>query len=85
VSAQRAAELTIYGRRYCHLCDEMEAAIAPVAAELGYSIRYVDIDADPALDERYGARIPVLALANVEIAEFRADPDAVREYLAQIR
>jgi len=27
----------------------------------------------------------VLALASVEIAEFRADPDAVREYLAQIR
>ena len=79
------AELTLYGRRYCHLCEEMEAIVGPLAGEFGFSVRYVDIDADPALEEQYGARIPVLALGDAEIAQFRADPAAVREVLAQIR
>jgi glutaredoxin len=85
VSTGNTAELTLYGRRYCHLCEEMEAVITPIATEFGFSIRYVDVDADPALDERYGARIPVLALGAEEIAQFHADPATVREYLAQIR
>jgi glutaredoxin len=77
--------LTIYGRRYCHLCEELEAIVGPIAAEFGVPVRYVDVDADPGLDERYGARVPVLALGDAEIAQFRADPKVVREYLAQIR
>jgi hypothetical protein len=85
VNCTGRAELTLFGRRYCHLCEEMEALVVPIAAELGLSVRYVNIEADPALDERYGSRIPVLALGTEEIAQFRADPAAVREVLAQIR
>jgi len=85
VSGTGRVALLLYGRRYCHLCEEMEAAVAPVAAEFGLCVRYIDIDTDPVLEERYGARIPVLALGDAEIAQFRANPDAVREVLAQIR
>ncbi|MCU0897163.1 MAG: glutaredoxin family protein [Burkholderiales bacterium] len=85
MSPQVGAELLLYGRRYCHLCEEMEALVAPVAAEFGLAIRYVDIDSAPELEARYGARIPVLALGEAEIAQFRADPAVVREVLAQIR
>lgn len=85
MSGAGRAELTLYGRRYCHLCEEMEALVGPIAAEFAIAVRYVDVDADPGLDERYGARIPVLALGDTEIAQFRADPSLVREYLAQIR
>ncbi len=85
MSATARAELRLYGRRYCHLCEEMEVAVAPLAEEFGFSVRYIDIDTDPALEEQYGARIPVLALGDAEIAQFRVDPAAVREVLAQIR
>ncbi|MCX7893904.1 MAG: glutaredoxin family protein [Burkholderiales bacterium] len=78
-------ELTLYGRRYCHLCEEMERTVAPLAAGLGMTLRYVDVDADPALDERYGARVPVLACGGRELAAGRADAAALRERLAEIR
>ncbi len=78
-------ELVLYGRRYCHLCEEMEGAVAPLAAALGMTLRYVDVDADPLLDERYGARVPVLACGDRELAAGRPEAAALRELLAKIR
>lgn len=36
---------TLYGRGWCHLCDDMRDALAPVAAAFDVAVEYIDIDA----------------------------------------
>jgi hypothetical protein len=58
-------ELVLYTRAGCHLCDEMKLEIDRMgrAGRGGdIALREVDIDSDPALAERYGRSIPVLAI-----------------------
>jgi len=73
--------LTLLARAYCHLCDDMRDALAPVAAESGIEVRYVDIDADPALVARYDERVPVLVLDGVELCHYHLDAPRVRAAL----
>jgi thiol-disulfide isomerase/thioredoxin len=79
------ARLTLYGRKYCHLCDDMAAALAPLAAAAGVEVRYVDVDADPALEARFGADVPVLSHGDTRLCRHFLDRERVRAYLAEIR
>ncbi|AIO65856.1 glutaredoxin family protein [Burkholderia oklahomensis] len=78
-----AARFTLYGRGWCHLCDDMRDALAPVAAEFSAGVDYVDIDADPALVARYDEDVPVLLLDGIEVCRHRFDDARVREALAR--
>ncbi len=50
---------------------------------LGVAFEEFDVDADPALESRYGDRVPVLSdAAGVEICHFRLDEPALRARLA---
>jgi hypothetical protein len=73
--------LTLLSRAYCHLCDEMRDALAPIAAAHGARVVVVDVDADPSLEARYGDLVPVLlagdAATGVEICHYRLDAAAV--------
>ena len=73
--------LTLYGRSYCHLCDEMRAALVPLQEEFGFAVDVVDVDADAALERRYGALVPVLAHADAELCHYHLDAPKVRAYL----
>lgn len=77
--------LTLYGRPYCHLCDDMAAALAPIAAEHGCSVEVVDVDADPALEARYGELVPVLVHDGDTLCHYFLDPERVRARLREIR
>jgi thioredoxin reductase (NADPH) len=77
--------LTLYGRTYCHLCDDLAAALAPIAAEFGCRVEVRDVDASPELEARYGERVPVLAHGDVELCHYFLDAPRLRAYLAQIR
>lgn len=77
--------LTVYGRRCCHLCDDMAAALEPLRAEFGFALEAVDVDTDPALAARYGERVPVLADGETELCHFFLDAAAVRAYLLKFR
>ncbi|MGQ0654018.1 MAG: glutaredoxin family protein [Betaproteobacteria bacterium] len=75
------AKLTLYGRRYCHLCEEMAAALR----SRGIAFDEVDVDADPALEERYGELVPVLARPDgTEICHYHLDVAALEAAIAQI-
>jgi thiol-disulfide isomerase/thioredoxin len=80
-----ARTLTLYGRPYCHLCDDMAAAVAPIAAEFGCSIEVIDVDSAAELEARYGERVPVLVHAGVELCHHFLDPHRVRARLGEIR
>ena len=74
-------EFTLYSRSYCHLCDDMAAALEPLRTAFGFGIRVVDVDADPALEERYGEKVPVLMHGETELCHYFLDAALVRAYL----
>lgn len=78
-----AERLTLYGRTYCHLCDDMAAALEKLRPAMDFSFRVEDVDADPALEARYGELVPVLVDAQGrEICHYFLDIAALRTRLA---
>lgn len=80
-----SVELTLISRSYCHLCHDMEVALAPLLAEFGAVLKVVDVDADPLLEARYDELVPVLLHADIELCHYFLDVPKTREYLAGIR
>ena len=80
-----SAPLKLYGRAWCHLCDDLRAGLEPIAAEFGVGIEWIDIDididADPALAARYDERVPVLVLDGVELCHYHLDAPRVHAAL----
>ena len=80
--------LTLLGRAYCHLCDEMLDAVRPLAVLRGAVVVVVDVDAEPALEREFGDRIPVLFAGNpvggAELCHFRLDRARVEAALAEM-
>lgn len=80
-----AVELTLLSRRFCHLCHDMAAALAPLAAEFGAAVTVVDVDGDPLLEAQYDELVPVLLHGKNELCHYFLDEPKTREYLAGIR
>lgn len=74
--------LRMYGRSDCHLCDDMAAALRPLQARLGFELEMLDVDAHPALEQRFGERVPVLVDSEgAEICHYWLNEDALRRHL----
>ena len=76
---------TLYSRSYCHLCEDMLAALKAMQDSAGeFTIDVIDVDADPALVARFDELVPVLFgdLAAPELCHYFLDPGAVGVYLA---
>ncbi|MCS5582589.1 MAG: glutaredoxin family protein [Pseudomonadales bacterium] len=56
--------LTIYTGHNCHLCEQAKAILYPLMTEKGWSLVEVNIQGDESLKEKYGIRIPVVALSS---------------------
>lgn len=78
-------ELTLMSRGYCHLCHDMEAALAPLAKEFGATVTVLDVDADPILEARYDELVPVLLHGDKELCHYFLDEAKTSEYLSGIR
>jgi len=75
--------LRVYGRSYCHLCDDMVAALRALQGQLAFRLELLDVDADPELEARFGERVPVLVDSRgAEICHYRLDEGALRRCLA---
>ena len=74
--------LTLLTRAYCHLCDEMRLALAPLAFAAGAAIEEIDVDSDPVLEARWGEYVPVLLAGERELCHYRLDRAALARYLA---
>ena len=71
--------VTLVTREGCHLCDEAQALLRRLAAELGFGYAELDVDADPARRAEFSDRVPVILIDGrehgywrVEEARFRA-------------
>lgn len=70
-------DLVLYTRRGCHLCEAAEE----ILAGLGLDARLVDVDAEAALGNRYGLRVPVLEMNGQALVEGRFREDDVLDRL----
>jgi hypothetical protein len=66
-------EVVLYGKAGCHLCEEARAVVLAVRERHPFELREVDVSLDPVLHARYGERIPVVAVAGVEVFEYHVD------------
>lgn len=73
--------LILYSRAWCHLCEEMHAALEPLAHAFGATVDVIDVDADPELVALYDELVPVLMFEGVELSRYRLDAERVRAAL----
>jgi thiol-disulfide isomerase/thioredoxin len=76
-------KVILYAKPACSLCDEARAALGQIQKQLPFELEEKDITADPALAEKYGKRIPVIAVDGEEVSELKADPTLLAVRLAQ--
>ena len=67
--------LTLFTRPGCHLCDVAKEAIERVSRQTGEAWREIDITTDPALEDEYGLRIPVVMLDGREHGYWRVEEE----------
>ena len=70
-------ELTLYTTAGCHLCEQAETLLDAA----GMRFVSVDIEADLALLERYGVRIPVVQDSNGRELGWPFDGTMLREFV----
>ncbi len=75
-------EWRMLGRPGCHLCEEMAAVLEGGLGRCGEAWLEVDVDADPALRERYGETVPVLLRDGRPVAKVRLDAATLRRLIA---
>jgi len=75
--------LVLYGRAWCHLCDDMRVALEPLLAGTGAQLDVIDVDSDPTLRARYDERVPVLVCDGVELCHYHLDKPRVLAALAR--
>jgi glutaredoxin len=83
LAAAGPRDVTLYTRPGCHLCDEAKAAITPLLAEFGATLREVNIGGDAVLEARYGWDIPVIFLGARKAAKHRVDLAQFRRQLRE--
>jgi thioredoxin reductase (NADPH) len=74
--------LTLYVRRDCHLCADMQRELLAHASQSSFSVELVDVDSDADLAARYGHKVPVLVGGGEEICHYFLDEQQLTEYLS---
>ena len=75
------AQLTLYSKPGCHLCEEMKAEIAKADCAQFYELAEINIETDRELLARYGSDIPVLLINDAEAFRHRLNAGSFRERL----
>lgn len=72
------ADVVVYSRPGCHLCEEALAQIVALHGE-GYrfNLHEVDIESNELLLRRHLERIPVVEVDGIEVSELVLDRDAL--------
>jgi len=78
--------LTLLSRAYCHLCDEMLAALVPLAGDTPIDVVDVDAPEHAGLEAMFGDAVPVLFAGAPsparELCRYRLDVARVTAALA---
>ncbi|WP_426338635.1 glutaredoxin family protein [Pseudoduganella sp. S-14] len=77
---------TLYSRSYCHLCEDMLAALNALQTPgKPFTVEVVDVDADEALVARFDELVPVLFadLNEPELCHYFLDEAKVQAVLSK--
>ena len=74
-------KLVLYSRPDCHLCEAVVERLQPLIAGQPVELEIIDVDSSIALERRYGLRIPVLVVGDLELSGYPLDEARVRQYL----
>ncbi len=77
------AQVVIFSRPGCHLCDEAKLTIERAQCPDKYTLEEINIESDPDLLRRYQYDIPVITINGVEAFRHRLTAEAFRERLAE--
>jgi glutaredoxin len=75
------AQVKIYTRPGCRLCDEAKGEMLSAACESLYELEEIDVDTDPELRRRYGWDIPVVVIDGALAFKHRLTREEFREEL----
>ncbi len=76
-----STRVTLYTRAACHLCEEARLVVARVCADVGTGYEEVDVDTDPALQERFTDEVPVTFVDGRQHDFWRVDETRLRAAL----
>jgi glutaredoxin len=76
-----SANVTLYTRVGCHLCDVAKQVLEDVRKDRPFELTVVDVDTDSELVERYGGEVPVVLVDGRKAFKFRVDAAALRKLL----
>ena len=76
------AQILVYHREGCHLCEQVVASLFQLQEELGYEIKQIDIDTDPILRDKYNVDVPVVMYQDTVIFYHFFDETELRKALA---
>jgi glutaredoxin len=71
-------EVTLYHAADCHLCERARAVVRELRAELGFTLREVEISGDAGLEARYREWLPVIEIDGERAFVYHVDPDGFR-------
>jgi glutaredoxin len=77
--ATTPVEVTLYTRPGCHLCEVAKHQLLALGMTHPLRVVEVNIEDDDALEERYGATIPVVSVSGEDVTSVPIDLDAVRQ------
>ena len=79
------AQLSLYTRHGCHLCEDMEQAVSELATELDFVTEIIPIDNNTELEQSYGHRVPVLMMGDNVICEYFLDKTALMQAVTKAK
>ncbi|OBH91827.1 glutaredoxin family protein [Mycobacterium sp. E2733] len=83
--APRRPRVELLTREGCTICERVHARLGELAAELGFDLSTIDVDAagNPALRAEFGDRLPVVLLDGREHSYWDIDEARLRADLAR--
>ena len=82
-SIRRDLEVVVYHAQGCHLCERALTQVHALQAELGFSLREVDITGDAGLEAEYREWLPVVEIDGRRRFTYHVHVDSFRQAVAQ--
>lgn len=79
------AQLSLYTRHGCHLCEDMERMLSELAMELDFETEIIPVDNNLELAQGYGHRVPVLMMGDNVICEYFLDKAALISAVTKVK
>ena len=80
----KKAQVRLYTRPGCHLCEEARAAMLAAGCPDEFELEEINIDEDPALKKLYGWEIPVVTINGHKAFKYRLTAEEFRRKLRRL-